>query len=124
MNILTTQQQEILFKPFGRELIKRMSEAAMKRNLESPDENFVMDDSALQEAYDVLDLMFARDDTPSKAVVKKQTNDEKSVKTTKKKVVSVAVTDTSDEDEQVVEETPIKTKKRGRPKKATTNANT
>jgi hypothetical protein len=117
MNILTTQQQEILFKPFGRELIKRMSEAAMKRNSESPDENFVMDDSAMQEAYDVLEHMFARDDTPLKAVIKKQTNDEKPVKTSKKKVVSVAVTDTSDEDEQVVEETPVKTKKRGRPKK-------
>ncbi len=116
MNILTSQQQEILFKPFGRELIKRMSEAAMKRNLESPDENFVMDDSAMQEAYDVLDQMFARNDLPSKAV-KKQTTDVKSVKTPKKKVVSVAVTDTSDEDEQVVEETPVKTKKRGRPKK-------
>ena len=109
MNILTTQQQEILFKPFGRELIKRMSEAAMKRNSESPDENFVMDDSVMKEAYDVLEHMFARDDTPLKAVIKKQTNDEKPVKTSKKKVVSVAVTDTSDEDEQVVEETPVKT---------------
>ena len=118
MNLLTTQQQEILFKPFGRELIKRMSEAAMKRNLESPDENFVMDDSSMQEAYDVLNLMFARDDTPSKAVIKKQT---KKVEKPKKKAF-VAVTDTSDEEDekQTVEETIPdinKKSKRGRPKK-------
>ena len=121
MNLLTTQQQEILYKPFGRELIKRMSEAAMKKNLESPNENFVMDDHAMQEAYDVLDQMFARNDMPSKAVIKKQTVDEKPVKKSKKKVVSVAVTDTSDEEEEkpIVKETPVEVKKakRGRPKK-------
>jgi hypothetical protein len=121
MNLLTAQQQEILFKPFGRELIKRMASAAEKI------EEFSMDKNAMKEAHDVLDQMFARspcldqpkcDDTLLKAVVKKQT---KKVEKTKKKV-SVAVMDTSDEedDKQIANETtPVKDKKskRGRPKK-------